>query len=306
MNNLITITEPVFSKGKYFKFREQYCYKDRLMMTVSCPICQPCYKNKIVMHYRIVVDDESYYIPEYAAVVTDCVFNPIDKNIHARINWEREQQPKDFAKAYKQIFKRDIIGPYVADRNIKKELRNINFVTYGNADPKKGARPLLRPKIEVCPSCEKDETIHPIISISLPEEYLTCFNTPLTLIPEIEGLEERLTFLWSTGEITRDITVMPQEDTVYVVTATDDLGCTYTARTLVRVFTLEGEIEEIISQENHMLMVTVSGTDLGPYSYLWNTGETTNIIDIGGALENSTYTVIVTGEYCSITLSYTI
>ena len=298
MNNFITITEPVFSKGKYFKQKEQYCYTDRLMLDVTCPLCAECYIGQIIMHYRIVIDGDFFYIPYYAAVIADCVYNPIDQNMRARKIFEEDQQPKDFTKAYKDVLGKTIDNKYEADRNRKKEMRDINFATYGNTDMSKLKSPLPRPPIPECPVCDTDETIYPLTKVTLDPEYHICFGSVIELIPTIEGLEERLTFRWSTGETTRNISVSPEEDTVYYLIVKDDLGCEYYATTIVYVHTLIVDISE--SPFSPPLLTAIAiGTDIDNLTYLWNTGETTQMIT--GTIPGSEYSVTVTGEYCEVT-----
>jgi hypothetical protein len=301
MNNWITITGNTFSKGKYFKVKQQFCYIDRLMMLTDCPSCQECFRNQIVMHYRVEIDGEFYYIPEFNAVETDCVFNPIDADIHARINWEQNQQPKDFNQAYRDFFGRDIDNTYVADHNVPKEIAKVNFKTYGNADPSKGPQPLPRPSIESCPDCKEKDIIYPVIQISLEDMPTIYRGDTIQLVPVIVGLEDRLTFLWSTQDTERDIMVSPTEDTTYTIVATDDLGCTYNTKTMIRVINyLELSQPEIdldptpLSTPSTIKTITIKGT-----AY-----QSTDII-ISMPVDNFEFSLDGINWYTSITIPYT-
>lgn len=297
INNFITITEPVFSNGKYFKQKEQHCYKDRLMMNVTCPMCALCYKDKVIMHYRIVIDDVNYYIPEYAAVISDCVYGLADSSMIERKKWEEDRQPYDMIKTAKEVLGIDIDNTYKADHDRIREIRNSNFLNYGNVDMSKLKQVAQKPKAEYCPSCDYDETIYAFTSVSLEPIYNVCIGSTITISPTITGLEDRLSFKWNTGETTRDITITVNEDLLLSLVVTDDLGCTYEASTVIsaRSISVELENQNICSGSSITLTPTISG-DIDGIEYLWNTGSITESIEVSPT-STKTYTLIVTNQY---------
>ncbi|MBT8257251.1 MAG: T9SS type A sorting domain-containing protein, partial [Bacteroidia bacterium] len=98
-------------------------------------------------------------------------------------------------------------------------------------------------------------------------------------------------YLWSTGETSESITVTPSETTDYQVTAYSN-GCEGIDQVTVTVIPSDinadaGEDVGICYGE------TVTLTATGGDSYLWNTGETTQSIDVSPEATTN-YTVIVT------------
>lgn len=131
MAKFITLTSNVVSKEKLFKRREQYCYVDRIKMDVTCPLCGECTENtKNVIHYRLNIDGEYYYIPSFAAVKYDKVWFEEEKDIRKQIRREN-MQPSDLSAMYKEVTGNDLDNTYDADRNISQEIGNINFDNYG-------------------------------------------------------------------------------------------------------------------------------------------------------------------------------
>jgi|GEM_PF-818488 len=98
-------------------------------------------------------------------------------------------------------------------------------------------------------------------------------------------------YLWSTGETTASIEVSPSQTTTYMVTVTNEHGCTDEDEVTVFVnpnpVADAGDDQEIC--EGEMATLTASGGG----SYLWSTGETTASIEVGCG----TFSVTVTNEF---------
>ncbi|WP_179334812.1 Ig-like domain-containing protein [Winogradskyella costae] len=94
-------------------------------------------------------------------------------------------------------------------------------------------------------------------------------------------------YLWSTGETTANITVNPNEDTIYTV-ETYSNNCSDSADVTVFVSAMP---EFVVSED--ITITTGSSTTLlvsGGDSYLWNTGDTSNSIEVS-PMETTTYSV---------------
>jgi hypothetical protein len=101
------------------------------------------------------------------------------------------------------------------------------------------------------------------------------------------------TFKWSNGGTGPIISNLAPGD--YTVTVTDKAGCTTTATGTVKDkpdLEIDCEFEDPLctGDENGFIKISVSG-GTAPYSFLWNTGDTTSFID---NLGTGTYSVTVT------------
>ena len=118
---------------------------------------------------------------------------------------------------------------------------------------------------------------------------------------EPTGGTQPYTYLWSNGSTDPVITNLSPG--IYSVTVTDDNGCTASQQVIVDEFLCSGIIEPIKTDMSCYFLcdgeagVIVSG-GAGPYTYLWNTGQTTNFIS---DLCEGTYSVVITdiGANCS-------
>lgn len=113
----------------------------------------------------------------------------------------------------------------------------------------------------------------------------------------VTGGNSNYTYLWSTGETSQSISVTPSQTTTYTVIAGLS-GCT---KTLSHTITVnpspeikKGEINIDYCQASGATasIVVTSGTT--PYTYLWNTGATTQTVT---GLSSGTYIVTVTDIY---------
>jgi len=118
---------------------------------------------------------------------------------------------------------------------------------------------------------------------------------------EPTGGTQPYTYLWSNGSTDPIITNLTPG--AYSVTVTDDNGCTASQQVIVDEFLCSGIIEPIKTDMSCYFIcdgeagVIVSG-GAGPYTYLWNTGQTENFIS---NLCEGTYSVVITdiGANCS-------
>ncbi|MGH1436801.1 MAG: SprB repeat-containing protein [Lewinella sp.] len=116
------------------------------------------------------------------------------------------------------------------------------------------------------------------------------------------------TYLWNTGATSEDLSGLTAG--TYTVTVTDDQGCTDEATfTIEEPTTLEIDVDATVLTDadcngaatGTIDLVVTGGT--APYTYLWNTGATSE--DLTG-LTAGTYTVTVTDDQgCTDAASYT-
>ncbi len=107
---------------------------------------------------------------------------------------------------------------------------------------------------------------------------------------ESNGVE----YLWSTGETTSSITVSPTEDTTYSVTVSNCADCTTTDE--VNVFVNDANVN--LGADKYTCNEEAIELNAGiADSYLWSTGETTQIITVL-PLEDTTYSVTVNQNGC--------
>ncbi|MBP6828246.1 MAG: SprB repeat-containing protein, partial [Saprospiraceae bacterium] len=122
----------------------------------------------------------------------------------------------------------------------------------------------------------------------------------------VSGGQAPYTFIWSSGQITEDLSNIPPGS--YTVTATDNHGCTKVTTVNVPDNIVNPNITGVVVANttcnggNGSIDVTVSPA--GTYSYLWSNNATTQDLS---DLVPGTYTVTVTqGVTCSGTASFTV
>ncbi len=120
------------------------------------------------------------------------------------------------------------------------------------------------------------------------------------------------TYLWSTGQTTAAISVAPTQTTEYTVTATDTLGQEDDASATVTVasgvsLTAAADPDLIAAGSNSVLTCAASGGQ-GPYTYQWNTGQTTSSITVSPT-HTTEYTATATdalGQHADASVTVTV
>ena len=134
--------------------------------------------------------------------------------------------------------------------------------------------------------CSKTVSINPQPGCSITGDYFICEAGQSTTLCVLAAADS---YLWSTGETTNCITV--NSAGLYTVTVTYSNGCSSVCSKVVSVnplpnCTITGGISLCEEGQFTQLCILPGGN-----SYLWNTGETTNCINISTA---GTYSVTVT------------
>ena len=100
-------------------------------------------------------------------------------------------------------------------------------------------------------------------------------------------------FIWSTGETTQEITVQPTETTTYTVEVLEN-GCTdFDQVTVIVGVSASVNGEPSICQGQSTTLYAAGGS-----YYLWNTGETTQSIEVSPT-QTTTYSVVVSNNSSS-------
>ncbi len=132
----------------------------------------------------------------------------------------------------------------------------------------------------------------PIISSISPNQVI-CSGETITI-----GATGGSVYEWSTGAVGSSITVSPDESTNYVVTITNGFGCQVTESTTVDIqsvgFVDLGPDRQVCTNSQ----VRLSAPDAD--AYLWNTGETSQVIEVSPA-ENQSYSVTISQDNCTAT-----
>ncbi|WP_299122888.1 T9SS type A sorting domain-containing protein [uncultured Winogradskyella sp.] len=125
-------------------------------------------------------------------------------------------------------------------------------------------------------------TVNPVPTATASEDQVICNGETATLTAE--GGDS---YLWSTGETTSTITVNPNTDAIYTVEVFSN-NCSDTDEVIVTVLP-SPEIsisDDIVLITGNSVTLDVSGGD----SYVWDTGETINTIEVSPT-ETTTYSV---------------
>ena len=142
-------------------------------------------------------------------------------------------------------------------------------------------------------------TVNPTPAPSIIGDTLICRGDTVLLTAFGGG-----SYLWSTGETTSSIVVVPDSTTLYTVTVTNQYGCSATASHLLNVNQLPDVV--ITGGPYHCYGDTTILTASGGVSYLWSTGATTPSVAVSPSV-NTNYGVLVTGANgCTNTASITL
>ncbi len=115
-------------------------------------------------------------------------------------------------------------------------------------------------------------------------------------------------YVWSTGEITKQITKTPALTTTYTVEATNANGCTSEAEFTVEVVQLPKvhiDGPTVVCSETATTLTVVSD-DGRTYTCRWKHNNSTNLAETVKPINNTTYEVEVFDGTCSTTLTHTI
>ncbi|MFT4668244.1 MAG: hypothetical protein ACI9XB_005227 [Gammaproteobacteria bacterium] len=129
-----------------------------------------------------------------------------------------------------------------------------------------------------------------------------CLGEPITLSAELPVNTSVLSYSWNSGQISDSIVVAPDTSSTYTVSVSymsDTFFCTSSTSVEVLVFdpaviSISDDLE--ICAEDEVFLEATGGS-----SYLWNTGDTTDLIAIS-IEEDQTYYITVTDDNdCSVT-----
>lgn len=84
---------------KWFNSYSQFCYEDTKEITNRCQSCSIDFRKRVYTHYRVVIDDEDFYIPDWAIALENRVRKDWEENARA-LKEHENTQPKDWKKAY--------------------------------------------------------------------------------------------------------------------------------------------------------------------------------------------------------------
>jgi len=133
-------------------------------------------------------------------------------------------------------------------------------------------------------------TVNELPSISVSENITIIEGESTVLV--VNGAE---TYLWNTGETSNTIVVNPTQTTVYTVVGSTSSCSSTQAEIVVTVTPLfsasAGTDQYVCDNQTYDVALTANEGD----SYLWSTGETTQIITVS-PLSTTTYTVTVTNN----------
>gem|GEM_PF-451897 len=137
----------------------------------------------------------------------------------------------------------------------------------------------------------------PTVEISTDRDDV-CAGSPAVLTAEASGVTGNLTYRWSNGATTRQITVNPTTTTTYTVTVTAANGCTGVDSTTIivnpaPVAAIRASSNTVCLGGSSTLIVTATG-GTAPYTFQWDQNLGVNDTVIVRPTQNMTYTVIVT------------
>ena len=142
-------------------------------------------------------------------------------------------------------------------------------------------------------------TVHPT-PIVLATSMIVCQGDSGTITVTGTCCAAPYSYLWQTGATTSSITVGPDSTTVYSITVTDKYNCQVDTNATVTVNPKpKVQITSVVVCQGTLGTITATGTgSTPPYSYLWQTGATTNSITVNPDT-TTVYSITVTdGKNC--------
>lgn len=140
--------------------------------------------------------------------------------------------------------------------------------------------------------------VNPLPTISITGTDTICNGTSTTLTGN-----GGIGYVWSTAEATQAITVSPTLNTNYTVTGTDANGCQNTAQ--VSIVVMAPPSAAVTGDTITCTGQSVTLTAAGGNNYVWNTGESTQLISVSPGT-TTTYTVVAFVGSCTDTANYTV
>ncbi|HHZ64719.1 MAG TPA: PKD domain-containing protein [Flavobacteriales bacterium] len=122
-----------------------------------------------------------------------------------------------------------------------------------------------------------------------------CQSEPVNIVPVISGGDGSYTYVWSTGDTTMSVVVVPGTDSVYSLVVTDGCGATITGQSQITISTALTAAFTYVTTSAGELILT--NTSTGESTYLWELGDGTT-----SSQENLTHTYSQAGTY-SVTLT---
>lgn len=135
-------------------------------------------------------------------------------------------------------------------------------------------------------------TVYEIPTASVPSDQFICESESVIL-----SASGGTNYLWSTGQTDSVITVTPDSTTTYTVVASEN-GCNSQPAT-VTVNVTDFPTSSISTDQTICFGDSVQLIITGGTSYLWNTGDTTATITVGGTTPPATYMVIISKDACT-------
>lgn len=157
--------------------------------------------------------------------------------------------------------------------------------------------------VKDCENCEDSNAVEvrarKSLFVTVGEDQEICAGQEINLVAEVKGdcATSGLTYLWSTGETTKNIIVSPEKNTNYKVIVN---GCDTCKEITDKVLVSVSSGITIDLGEDQMVCLGESVTLTSPIeadTYLWSTGETSRSITVH-PIQPTSYAVEVTIDGC--------
>jgi hypothetical protein len=241
---------------------------------------------------------ERIIVPVDISQITECAI--CDETLNISFDVEYDNTKLEYAGEYTLG---GVFDPSIIHETIREEQGEINFQLYGNiqdAFVTDGGEFLTltfdvigsdtahvsitnayvngRMETERMNASEASIVLVEPIDIVLDDTSF-CVGSSIELVPEISEKNSPYTYLWSTGETTESI--MPLSEGTYSLEITDAYGCSYSEQALV----IEHSAPQVRLSDTSFcvgdtieLQAQITGN--APYTYSWNTNETTQSISV--------------------------